>query len=455
MIKTEIQVMKPNIKRVINNIHLDYTTTVSILLCIIVIIVPICFFPYQYDKTNQIRVTYFFTIVAVITMIAIKISQIVKKKKNGEKIKIFSKTKTNILDLFMAIYALLIILSTVTSRYFPFPLIYGTIGRFEGAITLYLYILLFYLAYKFFDWNEKYLPYLATSTMVVSAIGISQAILYYVLGRTDEHIFMAFSSFGNPNFFSSYLTMFLPIYILVYLKKGNPFYLITSVVTFGALTCTKTLGGYITFVIYFVIILIYAIRQKFNSKHILTIVISFALMFIILNICTNNLYLNEALSIGKETENAENGSDRFGSGRGFIYKICLDIIKHYPLLGIGPDSLGGYFVEFIYLNPYYNYTRNQIYDKAHSEYLQIATCTGIPSLICYIIIMGIIGIGIFKEFLHDKSNLTIFAVGLSILSYLIQATSNISVTHVAPIFWIILGVGYGMCKKKSNVEITK
>lgn len=452
--KTQIQVTKPNIQKWIQDFTLNYATIVSILLCIIVIVVPICFLPYQYERTNQIKLTYFFTIVAVITMLAIKISQIIKQKRNGEKVKIFSKTKTNILDLFMAIYALLIILSTVTSRYFPYPIIYGTIGRFEGAVTLYLYILLFYLAYKFFDWNEKYLPYLATSTMVVSAVGIVQAILYYALGRTDEHIFMAFSSFGNPNFFSSYLAMFLPIYMLVYLKKGSPFYLITSVITFGALTCTKTLGGYITFVIYFVIILIYAIQQKFNIKHILAIVISFALMFTILNLCTNNLYLNEALSIETETEKAENVSDNFGSGRGFIYKICLDIIKRYPLLGIGPDSLGGYFVEFIYLEP--EYTDNKIYDKAHSEYLQVAVCTGVPSLICYVIIMGIIGISIFKEFLKDKSNLTIFAVGLSLLSYLIQATGNISVTHVAPIFWIILGVGYGMCKRaKSSVEITK
>lgn len=446
--KTQIQVTKPDIEKVIDNMKLDYTTIVSILLCIIVIVIPITFLPYQYERTNQIKLTYFFTIVATVTMLAIKISQMIKQKKNGEKVKIFSKTKTNILDLFMAIYALLIILSTVTSRYFPYPIIYGTIGRFEGAVTLYLYILLFYLAYKFFDWNEKYLPYLATSTMVVSAVGIVQAILYYVLGRTDEHIFMAFSSFGNPNFFSSYLTMFLPIYMLVYLKKGSPFYLITSIITFGALTCTKTLGGYITFVIYFVIILIYAIQQRFNIKHILAIVISFALMFTILNLCTNNLYLNEALSIVNETEKAENGSDNFGSGRGFIYKICLDIIKRYPLLGVGPDSLGGYFVEFIYLEP--DYTDNKIYDKAHCEYLQIAVCTGVPSLICYVIIMGIIGISIFKEFLKDKSNLTIFAVGLSVLSYLIQATGNISVTQVAPIFWIILGVGYSMCKKNTN-----
>lgn len=447
---TQIHVTKPNVEKVIDKMKLDNKTIVSILLCIIVIIIPICFFPYQYERTNQIKLTYFFTIIAAVTMLVIKYLQMIKAYKRGEKIKLFAKTKTNFLDLVVALYALLIIISAVTSKYFPYPIIQGAVGRFEGAITLYLYIVLFYLAYKFFDWNEKLLPYIATSTMIVSVVGIAEAILYDVLGRTDQYIYMAFSSFGNPNFFSSYLSIFLPIYMLVFLKKGNPFYLITSIITFGALVCARTLGGYITFAIYFVIILIYAITQKFKVKNIWILVLSFILMFSLLNVCAKNTYINEVISLEKETEKAENGSDSFGSGRGFIYKVSLDIIKQYPWLGVGPDSLGAYFMEYIFFEP--DYTSNIIFDKAHCEYLHIAVCTGIPSLICYITIIAIIGITIWKKHLSDKSNLTIFAVGLSILSYLIQAAGNISVTHVAPIFWIILGVGYGMCKRNETSD---
>lgn len=451
---TQIYVEKPNVKKWINNFKLDNKTIVSILFCIIVIIVPMCFLPYVYEKTSQIMITYLFTIVAVITMFAIKISQIVKQKKNGEKPKLFTKTKTNFLDLIMAIYALLIILSAITSRYFPYTIIYGAVGRFEGAITLYLYIVLFYLAYKFFEWDEKVLPYLAVSTMVVSTVGIAQAILSQAI-NTNSWPYMASSSFGNPNFFSSYLTIFLPIYILAYLKNGKPFYLITSIVTFGALVCTKTLGGYITFAIYFVIILIYSLTQKFKMKHIGILVLSFTIMFILLNICAQNVYLKEFISIQDEVENLEQGSESFATNRGFIYKVSLNAIKERPLLGIGPDSLGAYFIEFVYLEP--DYESNVIFDKAHCEYLQIAVCTGIPSLICYVVIMGIIGITIFMKHLSDKSNVTTFAVGLSILSYLIQAAGNISVTNVAPMFWIMLGVGYGMCNKDTAEQnsITK
>lgn len=444
----KIKVTKSNFNNLIKNIKLNYTTVVTILICIVVVIIPILFLPYIYNATNQIKLTYFFTILTSLVILALKISEIIKLKKNGEKIDILKKSDSPFLNLCMSIYALLIVVSAITSAYFPFTLLHGAIGRFEGTITLYLYILLFYLTYKFFKWQDKFLPYIATSTIIVSCIGLLQAILCKSIQSLFGYEYMATSSFGNPNFFSSYLTLFLPIYILVYLKNGNPFYLITSTITFGALICTKTLGGYITFGIYIVIILAYAINKKYKFQNILLIIFSFICTFMILNICTQYTYIKELASISQEVKKAEssdeNESNRFGSGRGYIYKISLDIIKKYPFLGIGPDALGAYFMEHYYLEP--DYTSNRLYDKAHSEYLQIAVCTGIPSLICYVCIIATIGITMFKEFLKDTNNLKIFAVGVSCLSYLIQAISNISVTHVAPMFWIMLGVGYGMCK---------
>lgn len=447
----KIKVTKPNINNIIKEITLDYTTVVTILVCIIVVLIPISFLPYIYSATNQIKLTYFFTILASLIILALKISEIIKSKKKGGKLNILKKSDTTFLNLCMSIYSLLIIISAVTSSYFPYTLIHGAIGRFEGAITLYLYMLLFYLTYKFFKWKDKFLPYIAASTMIVSCMGIVQAILCNHIPNLSGHEYMASSSFGNPNFFASYLTLFLPIYMLVYLKKGNPFYLITSVITFGALVCAKTLGCYITFIIYFAIVMIYSINKKYKLKHIVILLFSFTCMFMLLNACTKCAYIKEFTSIGQEVKKAESSDEtlnnRFGSGRGYVYKVALNIIKKYPLLGIGPDSFGAYFVEHYYLEP--DYKSNLIYDKAHSEYLQIASCTGIPSLVCYICIIASIGITIFKEFLKDTNNLSIFAVGLSCLSYLIQATSNISVTHVAPIFWIMLGVGYGMCKNNS------
>jgi len=259
---------------------------------------------------------------------------------------------------------------------------------------------------------------------------------------------MAYSSFGNPNFFSSYLSMFLPIYMIVYLKKQDNFYLITSIITFMALICAMTSGGYITFVIYSLIILIYAIATKVKPKYILVLYLSFAAAFIILNLCTNNAYIKESSGIVKQQETIKESADSFANGRGLIYRLGLDIVKENPILGVGPDSLGAEIFLKYYFTPKYNYA--YLFDKAHCEYLQIAICTGVPSLIAYLVFICTIAFKMLKKFFSDTTNITIFAVGMSIFAYLVQAVVNISVTHVAPIFWIMLGIGYGLCKQSKN-----
>ncbi|MBR5228122.1 MAG: O-antigen ligase family protein [Clostridia bacterium] len=440
----EIDIKYPNFKNLnekINKFKFTSNTLATILIIAIMVVIPMLFLPYIYEKTNQLLLTYYFT---GITLIGFLILKIYNHVKNVEKITFKLKIKLDLVDIAFIIYAILIMASALLSEWFPHTLITGTIARHEGALTLYLYIVLFYIAYKVFKFDTKYLPYMAASTMLISAIGIVQAIIFY---PTALHKYMAFGSFGNPNFFSTYLSMFLPIYIIVYLVKGNKFYLLTSIITFAALVCTKTLGGYITFLIYLIIILIYAISQKVDFKRIGILLLAFSLAFILLNICTNNTYLKEFVSLEKEQTNLTENTDRFGSGRGLIYKLGLEIVSLNPWLGIGPDSLGAEILYKYYYQP--RYTSELLFDKAHCEYLQIAICTGIPSLICYIIAIGTIGIKLFIKFLKNKKDITVFAIGISLLSYLIQAFTNISVTHVAPMFWIILGIGYSLCKDTS------
>lgn len=77
-----------------------------------------------------------------------------------------------------------------------------------------------------------------------------------------------------------------------------------------------------------------------------------------------------------------------------------------------------------------------IIDKAHNEYLQKILCEGIISGILYTVFM-------FYIFL-DKSNYNssslYFGLFLAFTAYCVQAFFNISVTRVAPFFYIILGL---------------
>ena len=55
----------------------------------------------------------------------------------------------------------------------------------------------------------------------------------------------------NPNFFSSFLLIFLPIYIIKYIDTLKIRYLLTATLLFVAFVCAKTLSGYLTFAIVF------------------------------------------------------------------------------------------------------------------------------------------------------------------------------------------------------------
>ena len=93
-------------------------------------------------------------------------------------------------------------------------------------------------------------------------------------------------------------------------------------------------------------------------------------------------------------------------------------------------------------------------DKAHSEPLQIAATTGVPSMIIYLVFVGALCLELLKIIVlkikndsnrfENKDNIFNAMVFISIISYLCQSVINISVIHVAPIFWAILGLGAGI-----------
>ena len=88
------------------------------------------------------------------------------------------------------------------------------------------------------------------------------------------------------------------------------------------------------------------------------------------------------------------------------------------------------------MNNYYK-VKKQTVDRAHNEYLHIAAVTGIPALICYLLMLFLITINNIKFIFKDKIQTALL---FGVLGYLIQAFFNISVVSVAPIFWILLGL---------------
>lgn len=140
------------------------------------------------------------------------------------------------------------------------------------------------------------------------------------------------------------------------------------------------------------------------------------------------------------------GKEKLGSARGYIWSRSIPLLKDNLILGKGPDTFVLEFPQNDLIGKYYAYdTPNMIVDKPHNLYLQIALNNGLIALIAFLGVMLIYIIDSLKLYSLKKeyktSELFGAAISLGVIGYLLAGVFNDSVISVAPIFWILLGVG--------------
>jgi O-antigen ligase len=153
--------------------------------------------------------------------------------------------------------------------------------------------------------------------------------------------------------------------------------------------------------------------------------------------------------------------ERLGSARGYIWSRSLPMLKETFLVGYGPDVFIMKFPQRDYLGKYYAYdTPNMTVDKPHNLYLQIAINQGIIALLAFLAltcgyIAESIKIYALKDH-YDSKEAIGMATMLAIVGYMGAGFFNDSIVSVAPIFWILLGVGvsinYLVKKERRRVE---
>ncbi len=134
-----------------------------------------------------------------------------------------------------------------------------------------------------------------------------------------------------------------------------------------------------------------------------------------------------------------------GSGRGYIWDKTIPILKDHPILGTGPDTYALYFPNTDYLNLYHTGFNNEVITKPHSLYLQIATQTGIPSLITFLVFYVMYAISSLRLYMKHTLERYEVRIGIAILAgtfgYLVTSIANDSTITVAPLYWFLIGVG--------------
>ena len=371
----------------------------------------------------------------------------------------YKKFKVDKKDILILAFLLLIVASTFLSSDIKTS-IFGHTSRYEGLITFITYICIYLCAKKFFRYEnyKELFNILFIVYMLIGILGIAQRYInFFVLFPIFNKGICA--TFGNSNFFGSFISIVLPITIAIFVFKGNKRAFILSLVMFFNLISCTVRSAWVAFIIYFIIFLIYLIKEK-NIKYFKRLVfciICFTSIFIFLfnepklirkriqldnknkraKIMSIDRQINKTVKELNQTKETGNYS-KVGSGRIEIWSMTLKLIKQVPIFGCGTDNLYNGLQKYCpeEFDTFFNRTNTYV-DKAHNEYLNIAATTGIPSLIVYLIFLSLVLFPKLKIMFKDK---TILILSLAIGSYLIQAFFNISTLGIAPLLYMILGL---------------
>ena len=141
-------------------------------------------------------------------------------------------------------------------------------------------------------------------------------------------------------------------------------------------------------------------------------------------------------------------SPQFASGRGYIWSRTIPLLAKHIVLGGGADSYTEVFPQNDYLGKITSGYASLIITKPHNMYLQTGVNEGVLALICelaiFVIYMIQSGKLYFKADLTDSLTAFGFGINLGVIGYIFAGLLNDSCLALAPLFWIILGAGFGV-----------
>lgn len=163
------------------------------------------------------------------------------------------------------------------------------------------------------------------------------------------------------------------------------------------------------------------------------------------------LYLNEfnkTESLRSPSSCLFDGYEDIASGRGYIWSRILPLLKNNLLLGSGPDTFAIQFPQNDRVGKLYHCKFvYSIIEKAHNLYLQIATQTGVLSLIFFLVFILLYlaqSLTCYQNFQHSHLEILGIACMMVVCSYLVSGFFNDSVIQTSPMFYTMLGIGFSV-----------
>jgi len=354
-------------------------------------------FNYELFEFNKMILVYLLT---TIIMAAWLIKMVIAKKF------IFRRT-------FMDIPLIIFLISQTLSFYFSIDQhtsLWGYYSRFNGGL---LSIIAYLLLYWAFVSNmarrdtQNVIRWVLTSATLVSIYGIAEHFgidaKYWVQDVQNR----VFSTLGQPNWLAAYLVALIP---LTWAFALNSKFKTQNAKSQNKIQKFLDFKMYFLFLIFYICLLFTRSRSGllgFAAAYLAFWSLIFWLQrrqwkqilkpFLLFTSLVSLITLLIGTPWGKSNKTAELQSNRAteqpvlisesGDIRKIVWKGAVEIWRHYPIFGTGPETFA---YSYYWFRPREHNDVSEwdfLYNKAHNEYLNLAATTGTVGLVSYLLLI--------------------------------------------------------------------
>ncbi len=277
----------------------------------------------------------------------------------------------------------------------------------------------------------------------------------------------AVSTFGNPNFLSSYLVMVIPVAFACFLAAARgaarKWYYLLGMVAFAAELCTLTrsswLGLGVGLVLFIILLALFERELVIKNKKVLvasvSIFVSMGIFFPQSTVGGKNPTILERLT---EATNATKEKKNYGSvnQRQLIWSCAASMVREKPILGKGWGCFELFFPfyqgKFLFLEPFRIFRTHA--NNAHDELLEVWSQTGTLGLgvyLWFLVCLYYYAVYLMKNL---KGGPRIMVIGLTaaMAGMWVDNLLNVSLHFAVPgfLYWWFMGtlLSYGPQREK-------
>ena len=357
-------------------------------------------------------------------------------------------------DALVAALVVWVGLTTTTSVHVPTSLI-GAYHRFEGLLAYVLYAGIYFIAVQHLDLASRVRSIsrtLALTSAPVSTYGIVQFLRldpaeWDVVGFESQR---AASTFGNPEMLGGFLVFALGVALGLALSERNTrwrvAYWVAAALAAACLLVTFTRGAWAGGALAVAVLLVSAWRSGYRPTR-LDSALAGLLVFAVITVGAVSLGSSDGtVNLGARFASIFDPASGSALSRFQIWDAAVRATLDRPVLGSGPGTFGLIFPA--YKSPEFVQTHGYLVvtDRAHDYPLQLAATTGIPAVLLFFGLCGVIALRsrrrsrtASRDAPALEGTLVINAWRAALAGYLLHLVFGISTPGVTFLLWLALG----------------